>query len=264
MRSVIRGVIPVVASMALAIVVIGIAGGSRAVLAQTSDLVSIIAIEVDRHVLPIEQFVAEARIGCQSGASLSAPHFRTRSGGPAIAIDLNRVPDPDVAGCGFGLSQSGLPSSAAVRVASASRAKVEAWNRATGLSAAILGPAPVPAPVPELTPVALPGVALGETAPAGIGLVPIGPGRVLMVLALALAAGLGAGVIVYRREQQSAPANVAPTGVSHVDVPVDVLAGARHAGMLRSVDVTPVDATVPEIAAPELEPAVTEDSPESR
>ena len=208
-------------------------------LAQTNGSVSIIVIDLGGKLLPIEQFKSDTREGCPLGGGALAPHFRTRSGGPAIAIDLTEVADPNRSGCGYGLVQTGAADSAMVRIADLRPAELDAWNAKTGLSAGVVGTSASPPRVNELVPT--------PSAPEPAGWA-TGIARILMIVGAALAAGLLVGALVYRREQRRARGDL-DSAYSAYPEPGDAPLDEHHAGML----------TMPEVIAPPQEEAVSED-----
>ena len=156
---------------------------AQPVRAQAPSMVSILVLEVGGKLLPLEQFQAEVAVGCPLGGSDPRPHFRTRSGGPAIALDNTEVRAPDPK-CGFGLVDTNAPESAPLRAVDVPVTLVEAWTARTGILV-------VSNAAPASTPAA--GVNTSPVPPLTL------PMRLAMVGVLALAAGLVTGLVAYMR-----------------------------------------------------------------
>lgn len=152
--------------------------------------VSIPVVAYDGKLLPFEQFQADRHPGCPAGGGEPAAHLHTRSGRPAVALDLTEVADPAPTGCGFGLLQQGTPGSALVQLANVTPAVLAEWSARTGIT--VSGGDAVPpdgAQPPAPTPPA--------ARPAPV--TPFPTDRVALVLALMLAAGVIAGYLVNLR-----------------------------------------------------------------
>lgn len=170
--------------------------------------VAIVVFERAGRLFPLEQFRVESRAGCPagSGEDTAQPHLRTRSGGPATALDLTEVTDPDPAGCGFGVVRAGAPGTTGVRSAEVDAATLAAWTARTGISVPPPGGSAAPAPAPAPTPTERPAAPLPTGTPARPAATasPADPSaRVLVVLlaamVVALIGGSALAALLHRR-----------------------------------------------------------------
>lgn len=214
--------------------------------AQPADVVSVVVVDRAGKLMRMEQFIAETHEGCTSGSGSGSgttpqAHFHARSRGAAIALDLSEVPDPDPRGCGYGMVTGGFPASALVRVAQTRAAVLTAWSTKTGLEGLA-----VPTPPAVESPALWRRLLTGDLS------------RVLIVIPLALVAGLAIGVFVYRREQRHSVAapyefrfgtgamrDASEDGGGDSGPMMNERLARGHAGLLAPVEVTSSSVVVP-------------------
>lgn len=218
---------------------------------------SIIVIDQGGKLLPIEQFEAHVDAACPGEAGAPPPaYFRTRTRGPAIAIDLSEVPDPAPTGCGFGLTTVNARGAAALVIAGVTPEAIAAWTRRTGLMPTVMAvdAAPpsvaTPVPLPVATPTPPPSTAANAAEAMHRFRLALGFG-----LPLALAVGLLVGSLVYRRAQRQSETLddmtlADETSAAIEDADLDDRLAHGHRGMLAehservATDAPPIDEPV--------------------
>ena len=253
MASLLRGAWVVV--LVLGALIAGALGAPGASAQTPAPQVAITVVDLGGRLLPFEQFRAEVHAGCPADAGPAVPHLHTKTGGPAIAIDLSEVADPAPAGCGFGLVQQGAPSSALIGLANVDSAALARWTARTGIdvagaSAAVPAGAPArptaAAPTAPTTPLSSPERPPEDTSGLSTST------RVLIVVPLTLLLGVGLAYYMTRHTPPGSATTWAPsTQVELVEPTADGgLLSARlsqgHAGLLAAPEPTPPDATADE------------------
>lgn len=241
--------------------------GARGASAQPQQ-VAITAVDLGGRVMPFEQFRAEAHAGCPGDASSPpVPHLHTKSGGPAVAIDLTEVADPAPGGCGFGIVVQGAPNSAPIGLVNVDAAALARWTARTGIEVVSVSAAvPANAPATPTRPAA--------TAPTTLLSSPERPpedtsrlstrARVLIVVPLTLLLGAGLAYYMTRHTEPVRASTWTPsTRVEMVEPTADGgLLSARlsrgHAGLLAAPDPQAVEVEPDAVDEPDAEgtPAV--------